>query len=124
MKQIFNAAVGIPAQARNIVERLDLTLTWSRHAMREAVRDRYGLLPKEAYPFKFKLSDGWELVEVESEGNVLVTKIVVRRPVDATRSLVLAILLESPKEGTVKTCWTNLNDDNHATLDTSKISTL
>ena len=43
---------------------------------------------------------------------------VVRRPADSRRSLVMVILID----GTVKTLWTNLNSDQHATLDSSKFS--
>lgn len=125
MNKLFNAAVGIPAPLRNLVGLYNLSLRWSRHAMQEAVRDHYGVLKTADYARVFKLSEGWELVEIEATQHNHIVKIVVRRAVPndpKARSLVLAIEIEGPREGLVKTCWTNLNSDKHATLDTSKFS--
>lgn len=125
MNKLFNAAVGIPEPLVNLVKGYNLGLSWSRHAMLEAVRDHYGVLSKADYARTFKLSDGWELVEVEATQNNHIVKIVVRRPVPndpKARSLVLAIGIDTPRDGMVRTCWTNLNSDTHKTLDASKFS--
>ena len=123
--KLFNAAVGIPEPLVNLVKGYNLALRWTRHAMLEAVRDHYGVLKTADYARTFKLAEGWQLVEVETNHLNHVLKIVVRRPVPndpKERSLVLAIAIETPRDGLVKTCWTNLNSDNHATLDKSKIA--
>lgn len=122
MTKTYNvAAFGIPEQLISAIARLGnekLPLRYTRHAMREALNDRYGVLPSTSFPQVFRWSDNWSIVEAESTNNVLLTKFVVRRAVDANRSLVLVILAD----GTVKTLWTNLNSDNHSTLDSSKFS--
>lgn len=121
MVKTYNVgAHGIPWDLTSEVLRLvPLPLRYTRHALGEAVRDRYGILPAESFPKEFiGLCVGWTLVEAETTNGKL-TKFVVRRAVDARRSLVLVILID----GTVKTLWTNLNTDKHATLDKSKFAT-
>lgn len=112
--KIYNvAAYGIPASLIEDVDSLGpLSLRYSRHSMQEALNDRYGTLPSRAFPTSFLSSDGWELVEVESYVPGTADKFVVRRIADAKRSLVLVI----QRDGFVRTLWTNLNTDGHATL--------
>lgn len=112
--KIYNVgAWGIPAALIEDVDRLGpLPLRYSRHSMLEALNDRYGTLPSRAFPTSFLASDGWELVEVEGYVPWTADKFVVRRPVDGRRSLVLVI----QRDGFVRTLWTNLNSDGHATL--------
>jgi hypothetical protein len=115
----------MPQRLKDQVAAFWLDLTWTKHALREALHDKHGVLPASAYPRKFigRLlecsSVDWELVEVELTDRLL-TKFVVRRPIDAVRSLVLVIRPTGLSNGTVVTCWTNLNTDRHATLDRSK----
>lgn len=128
MNKTYNVATGIPGDLSAHVDSLKLDLTWSRHAKEEAIHDKYGVLPVGSYPKQVRPVE-WQLVEVETVGNgYVVSKIIIRRKADALRSLVLAILLDGdlrkPTLGIVKTCWTNLNTDNHATLDRSKLATL
>lgn len=91
----------------------------------ELVNDRYGMLSVTEVPLSF---DGrcWELIELEAEGEQI-TKYVFRRPVDATRSLVIVLRPASQNDGlwiaNVITAWTNLNTDAHKTLDRSKYAT-
>ena len=122
MNKTYNvAAFGIPASLVAAVASLGnskLPLRYSRHALSEALNDRYGVLPHSAFPTVFKWSDNWALVEAESTPAGQLVKFVVRRVVDARRSLVLVVLAD----GTVKTLWTNLNSDQHATLDSGKFS--
>ena len=70
------------------------------------------------------MEQGWTLVEVETSLLDDVTKFVVRRPADDTRSLVLVIRPGDYDKcsGRVVTCWTNLNTDNHRSLDKTKFS--
>lgn len=121
--KLYNVATGIPAPLVSQVAEMKLGLRWSNHARREAVNDRYGVLPKEAYVQSFDIADGWQLVEVEANHLNHVQKIVVRRAADAKRDIVLVILRDGPFTGIVKTCWTNLNTNTHKTLDRSKLAT-
>jgi hypothetical protein len=93
-------------------------LIWSRHAQLEILNDRYGILPPHEYVKNF-VGDNWTVVEVETNYCGTAVKAVVRREVDARRSLVLVITPDGTDEGLVKTCWTNLNTDNHNTLNKS-----
>lgn len=97
-------------------------LSWTNHAKRELFNDKYGDIPFSVIPTSI---DGrlWELIEVEQQqltGSF--TKIVIRQPIDATRSLVLVIIPDGIF-GIVKTCWVNMNTDKHKTLDRSKYAT-
>jgi hypothetical protein len=120
----------MPQCLKDEVADLRLDLTWTKHALREALHDKHGVLPASAYPRRFHGGNApahncgssvgpWELVEAELTARRL-TKFVVRRPIDAVRSLVLVIRPTALFSGNVVTCWTNLNTDRHATLDRSK----
>lgn len=119
MVKTYNVgAHGIPTELVARIARANLPLKYTPHALREAIRDRYGVLPAAWFPQSFQgSSGGWDIVEAETLNGIL-SKFVVRRVVDGTRSLVLVILVD----GTVKTLWTNLNTDKHTTLDKSKFS--
>lgn len=122
MNKTYNiAAFGIPASAVSAVAKLSvgfLPLRYTRHALTEALNDRYGMLAVASFPTAFTFASGWSLVEAEVNSSGALVKFVVRRAVDKTRSLVMVILAD----GTVKTLWTNLNSDTHVTLDSSKFS--
>ena len=122
--KLYNAATGIPDAVRQRVKGLRLSLIWTRHAQEEAAHDKYGILSLECYPDRFAMEQGWTLVEVETSLLDDVTKFVVRRPADDTRSLVLVIRPGDYDKcsGRVVTCWTNLNTDNHRSLDKTKFS--
>ncbi len=117
--KLYNiGAYGIPMAVVHRVSKWEfLSLRWTKHAQREALNDKHGVMPSCCYPSSFQM-EKWSLVEVEVNLLGHPVKIVVRRSVDASRSLVLVILAD----GTVKTCWTNINTDNHSTLDKSKFS--
>lgn len=118
MVKTYNVgAFGIPTGLALRVAGAQLPLRYSAHALREAINDRYGVLPACAFPQTFQ-GAVWSLVEAETFNGIL-SKFVVRRVVDARRSLVLVIQVD----GTVKTLWTNLNTDTHSTLDKSKFAT-
>ena len=126
MSKLYNiGAYGIPEKLVAEVVVWRLRLWWSSHAKRELLNDQYGCaarLPVGACPVSFCGNLNWGLVELETDDFGHACKIVVRRQVDLTRSLVLVILRESRNFGVVKTCWINLNTDNHNTLDKSKFS--
>ena len=123
MNKTYNiAAFGLPVLLLDAVRKLRagaLPLKYSRHAMSEALNDRYGVLPVSAFPRAFIPGAGWTVVEVESNSAGQLVKFVIRRNVYYDpRSLVLVVLAD----GTVKTLWTNLASDQHKTLDSSKFS--
>jgi len=129
MNKTYNVdAFGLPEWAVSQIAALgvqQMPLNYSGHAMREAINDRYGILPAAAFPKVFKWADNWSIVEVETASTThrprILTKFVVRRAVDANRSLVLVIARDGV-DWNVKTLWTNLNNDQHATLDKSKFA--
>lgn len=118
--KIYNeGAYGIPASLCADVTRIaldGLPLKYTQHALREALNDRYGQLPSRSFPTRFSMSDGWTLVECEAFFDHKVDKFVVRKPVTPTKSLVMVI----QRDGVVRTLWTNLNSDGHATLNKEK----
>lgn len=117
MVKTYNVgAFGLPPALELKIASAQLPLKYSAHSLREAINDRYGVLPASAFPQTFQ-GAVWSLVEAETFNGIL-SKFVVRRVVDARRSLVLVIMVD----GTVKTLWTNLNTDKHSTLDKSKFS--
>lgn len=122
MTKTYNvAAFGITASLVEAVAKLGnskLPLTYTRHALRAAMDDRYGALPPSAFPTRFEWAGNWTIVECEADDRGALVKFVVRREVDVTRSLVLVILAG----GTVKTLWVNRNSDMPASLDSSKFS--
>jgi len=117
---IYNiGAYGIPAEVISQVRNWNFDrLLWSRHAQREILNDRYGILPPHEYVKNF-VGANWEVIEVETDYRGTVVKAVVRRQVDDRRSLILVIMPDGKEDGFVKTCWTNLNTDKHNTLNKS-----
>lgn len=123
MNKTYNiAAFGLPANLLDAVRKLAasaMPLYYSKHALSEALNDRYGVLPVTAFPRAFVPGAGWSVVEVEADSKGLLVKFVIRRNVEKdNRSLVMVVNVD----GTVKTVWTNLASDQHATLDSSKFS--
>lgn len=123
MTKLFNAATGIPETLATRVKGMRLNLHWTRHAKQQVVEDKYGVLPREAYPERFSWEENWTLVEVETNDRHHITKFVVRRPADDRRSIVLVIRPDdfSPS-GRVVTFFINLNTDNHKSLNTTKFA--
>lgn len=138
--KLYHVEAFMPDILRQHAEKVHLLkLIWSEHAKLELVKDRYGMLPASAVPRDFSAKD-WKLIELETEvtsekiykahansaalnvsaTSESITKYVFRRPVDATRSLVIVLRPRCCGQATVVTCWTNLNTDKHATLDKTK----
>lgn len=110
---LYHAEVGLPERYRHPACRV--VLQYSLHALREARRDRYGMLDLPDY---VNLAN-YETVEVEITRE-RVSKIVVRGPMDDERDLVLVIIPKAGKPWFVKTVWVNLKSDSHKTLDRSR----
>jgi hypothetical protein len=121
MNKTYNIATGVPGDLLAQVDSLKLDLTWSRHAKEEAVHDKYGVLPVGSYPKQILVRE-WQVVEVEAANGYTPVKLVVRRAADAKRSLVLVLLLDGRTTAIVKTTWSNLNSDNHKTLDKTRFA--
>jgi hypothetical protein len=123
MNKIYNiGAYGIPSKILTAYTDTQRELRWSKHALQELRNDRYGVIYEAPFLRRFDSND-WTLVEAETQAlsiGDITTKLVVRREIDPTRSLVLVIIPDGPYEGFVKTAWINLNTDNHGTLDKTR----
>lgn len=112
MKKLYHRDIGIPEHLLTPLHR-KVRLEYSRHAMREAANDKFGIIQR--LPLEFNLRPEF-VVEVESFGNVAVTKAVVRVPYEPNRDLILVIIPNGNDTWFVKTLWTNSCTDNHKTL--------
>lgn len=94
-------------------------VSYSRHAARASKDDRYGRIPT---PHILDLS-GFSLVELAQEDG-RDTKYVLRGALDGERDVVYVLRYSVGSRGIrdyrVVTMWTNLNTDQHKTLDRSK----
>jgi hypothetical protein len=110
----YNVATGIPDE---VVPLGRLVLRYSRHALKEAAKDRHAAI-KFGLPGDI-LAHKARLVEVETDEHGALVKAVYRCGV--TKDLD-AVLVVSPRKDrwVVRTCWGNLKSDAHRTLDKSK----
>lgn len=113
---LFHVQTGIPSNVELPYGRL--VLRYTRHALREARKDRHKALahglPGEILAYKH------QLVEVETDAETgKLTKAVYR--VGVTRDLD-AVLVVSPRNDrwVVRTVWGNEKGDTHKTLNTSR----
>lgn len=90
-----------------------MRVRYTRHAREAAHGDRYGDLTRYL-PDWVDVQEG-EIVEVEVTDGAI-TKRVVRQPVTEELDLVMVITTD----GSVKTVWGNLHNDQHKTLNRSK----
>jgi hypothetical protein len=98
-------------------------LHYSGHSLREAIHDRNGIIYHPPIQLTFTESN---VIEVElNHDHSRVNKMVVRIPYCDLRDLVLVLDTFEPgvRECRVRTLWTNLKTDRHATLDRSKYAT-
>jgi hypothetical protein len=115
--QIFNIGHnGIPKRVQNQLPFGVRTMRYSKHAITEAHKDRYG---KVKLPASVDMAIA-EIVEVETEDKVL-SKVVFRVPQGEGNH---AVYVGIPQSGGffVKTTWINRADDNHATLRKGRLS--
>lgn len=92
-------------------------LRYSQHAIRECNSDRYGII----IPPQNITTSNAKIIEVETNENNKIIKIVYRQYLDTKRDIVIAVDI-TRQPWTVKTVWVNLRNDNHKTLNTSKYS--
>lgn len=112
MKKLYHRDIGIPGHLLSPLHR-KVRLEYSRQAMREAANDKLGVITRP--PFELNIRPEF-VVEVESLGNVAVTKAVIRVPYEPNRDLILVIIPNGNNTWFVKTLWTNSCTDNHKTL--------
>lgn len=111
---LYHRDIGFP-ESLELQYGYTFDLTYSKHAQEAAKTDRYGLI---------KLPQGItfhkdRIIEVETEDNVTVTKMVVRMnyPLNNKLDIVYVII---PQTGLVKTVWINAVSDKHTTLNKNK----
>lgn len=89
-------------------------LVFSKHASERAI-EKQVIVPKS-----MEIRAG-EVVEAELiDGKV--TKLVVRRPLNATKDFVLVLVPKDRNTWTVVTCWLNNKEDTHKTLKKDRLS--
>lgn len=121
IRRKYHASIGFPVLVADAIHSLgDLQLSYTKHAMRACVEDRYGPLTHPPFLVRPSLN---EIFEVETRNGVLV-KLVVRQRYNELLDIILAIdidpLCVARGFGLVKTVWANHVNDNHKTLDASQ----
>lgn len=107
--KVYHKDIGFP----NLPMRDTLiTLTYSKHALREADNDRYG---KIKLPRQVMLKRE-NLIEIQMNGPKVVC-LVTRQPYSKEHDLVIVL---NTGDNFVRTVWLNRVDDLHETLDESK----
>lgn len=117
MKKLYHKDLGIPNVVMDQVRALGtLLLCYTKHAMLECVRDRYGVINP---PALCSVARGM-VIEVET-WNGIVVKVVIRQSYDDSRDLCMALgVAPRHNKATVYTVWTNLVNDRHSTVDLFK----
>lgn len=115
---LYHFQLGFP-ETLKIKEQYVFNLTYSKHALRAASTDRYGTM---RLPESVVIPRDY-IVEVETEDNVEVDKIVFRVPYEYKEDLDLCIVVVQSTQF-VKTVWFNKITDTHTTLDKRKYSPL
>lgn len=83
---------------------------WTKHAERAAHDDRYGIIPLAKY---IDLR-AFHTVEVEKDERGVVTKILVRGPLDNDHDVCYALVPRAGMAWVVKTVWKNAHTDTHS----------
>lgn len=96
----------------------EIRLTYSDHAIKAFISDKH-FKPNMDMPTLLDLSK-CSIIEVETNDNKKVIKVVYRTPNKNNKDLVLAVKF-TPKP-IVKTVWFNDSSDHHATLDKNRYS--
>lgn len=112
---LYHSQVYIPKELEiklNYMNNMIIDLTYSRHAILAANSDKYGQMNLRSQ-IRFNAS---KVIEVETDNNGHMIKLVLRVSYDETRDAVFVLM----QGGFVKTVWFNLKSDLHRTLDTSK----
>lgn len=115
---LYHFQLGFP-ETLKIKEQYTFNLIYSKHALQAANTDRYGEMK---LPYLVIIPRDY-IVEVETEDNIKVDKIVFRVPYEYKEDLDLCLVVV-PDTHFVKTVWFNKITDTHTTLDKRKYSPL
>lgn len=109
---LYHTDLGFP-NSLELKEEYLIEPKYSIHALKASKKDRYGIitLPK-IIEFNKKA-----IIEVETQDNIHVDKVVVRLPYLRELDLCIVIILET---NVVKTVWLNNKNDKHLTLNVKK----
>jgi len=119
---LYHREIGIPKAALATIAGKNVRLTYTQHAMAEALRDRYGIINKPPFVATLDPEKIFEVeAHIENSGAWFVTKIAMRMEYDNRRDLIV-VLIPAGQPGVlkVKTLWTNLRTDKHVTLQKEK----
>lgn len=95
-----------------------LRLSFSRHAIKECLKDRYGtIIPPANITF-----DEQKAFEIELANN-LINKVAIRVPYNQTHDISFVLILDGEDSAFVKTLWLNDKTDKHGTLNASLYAT-
>lgn len=112
---LYHYTLGIPAKKYPSGV---FKLTYTKHAIDATKTDKYGPiknLPKYLNTFLARK------IEVETDNNGNLVKILYRMPYDDERDLSIAVIVRDDEDKwKVKTVWTQQKNDNHKTLDKTR----
>lgn len=114
---LYHFELGFPSSLV-IKDQYTFNLKYSLHALEAAKSDRYG---KMKLPERVVIPRNY-IVEVATDNNIDVNKIVFRIPYEYREDLDLCLVV-IPETQFVKTVWFNKATDTHKTLDIEKYST-
>ena len=109
----FNIGVYMPEPVRKNIPSGIIHINWTYHALNEAVKDDFD--HAEDYALDMRQLD---VVEVECNAHLGISKMVVRAPYDNERDMVL-VLVKKVGFWSVVSCWSNRVNDKHTTLRTA-----
>ncbi len=110
---LYHSELGLPENTKSYFGR-KFKLNYSNHAKQAAISDRYGVISKP--PFSIEITKD-NIIEVETDENKVIRKLVIRIPYDGQTDLALAIIPDY-SQALVKSCWLNKKSDAHSTLRT------
>lgn len=117
---LYHFQLGIPSHIKEQLPEYLIRLRYSEHAKRAANDDRFQIayyLPATINPSRAKL------IEVETDSEGIITKVVYRIALDSNLHLCLAIA-HNGDSWTVKTVWGQNALDNHSTLNKGRYATI
>lgn len=107
---LYHFQLGFP-ETLKIKEQYTFNITYSKHALEAARTDRYGIMK---LPERVVIPRTY-IVEVETQDNIEVDKIVFRIPYEYDDTLDLCLVI-IPNNSLCKTLWLNKVEDLHKSL--------
>lgn len=113
-ERLYHFQIALPEGFKAPQQRV--RINYGPHARKEAFRDRYGAIQLPTYATLRR----FQVIEVGMVGDK-VTKILFRGRLDEARDICLVLIPnEKGQPWFAKTCWVNLREDKHQTLDTTR----